>query len=251
MLQKICSILNAYCTVRTSFPMSPLTPAARAFIEQEADDLVGNLKEELENLVQHTCSDHAYAHRAVEGFLDDLPRHKDRIIDAFVGWKTLNISADVLGKSAGDAKLLRQGKDPLTHESLTEGDRKKKETVENLDEDLRNDGEAEDQEIAENSKTDAARDQRITERDISQNAYDESFVYKDNFDRIPTRAECFRKATQKLFHSIIRACIEKGVRLRPLEDLTIVTRKHIDALVGRMYDVVDELRLPDEQKDEY
>lgn len=233
------------------FPVpKELPPTARAFIEQEADDLIGNLREELENLVQHHCSDHAITPKAVQGFLDDLPRHTDRFINAFVGWKTLNISADVLQKTAGDAKLLRQGKDPLSHESFTEEDRKKKERVENLDEDLRNDGEAEDQEIAENSKTDAARDQRITERDISKNAYDESFVYKDNFDHIPTKAECFHKATQKLFHGIIRRCIEKGIRLRPIEELSIVTRKEIKALVGRMCDLIDELRIPDEQKDE-
>lgn len=230
--------------------MPPLTPAARAFVEQEADDLVGNLQEELENLLQHHCSDHAIAPKAVQGFLNDLPRHKERIINAFVGWKTLNISAHVLQKSAGDAKLLRRGKDPLSHESLTEEDLNKKETMEHLDEDLRNDGEAEDQEVAENSKTDAARDQRITEEDISRNAYDESFVYEDRFDQIPTAAECFRKATQKLFHGIIRACIEKGVRLRPLEELQIITRKQIDALVRRTYDLLDEIRLPDEQKDE-
>lgn len=227
-----------------------LSPAARTFMEQEADDLVQALGDELANLVQHKCSDHAYARTAAEGFLDDLPRHKDRIINAFVGWKILNISADVLKKSAGDAKFLRQGKDPLTHESLTEEDRQKQETLDNLDEDLRNDGEAEDQEIAEHSKTDTARDQRITERDISRNAYDESFVYEDDFDRIPTRAECFRKETQRLFHGIIRSCIEKGVRLRPLEELMIITRKQIDALVRRMYDFLDELRIPDDQRDE-
>lgn len=231
--------------------MPPLSQEARAFIEQEADDLVHSLGEKLENLVRHECSIYAIARTAVEGFLADLPRHRDRIINAFVGWKTLNISAEVLGKSAGEAELLREGKDPMSHESLTDEDREQKETLKNLDEDLRNEGEAEDQEVAENSKTDAARDQNITERDISRSAYDESFVYEDNFDRIPTDAECFRKATQVLFHGIIRACIEKGVRLRPLEELTLLTRKRIDALVNRMYDLLENLRLPDEQKDEW
>lgn len=230
--------------------MPPLTPVARAFIEQEADDLVGNLKEELENLLEHHCSDHAIAPRAVRSLLDNLPRHKDRIINAFVGWKTLHISADVLRKSAGDAELLRQGKDPLSHESLTEEDRTKKEDTKKLDEDLKKGGEVEDREVAENSQTDAARDQRITEEDISRNAYDESFVYEDRFDQIPTAAECFRKATQMLFHGIIRACIEKGTRLRPLEELSITTRKQINALVGKMYDLIDTLRIPDEQRDD-
>lgn len=227
-----------------------LSPAARAFIEQEANDLVGNLKEELENLLEHHCSDHAIAPKAVKSFLDDLPRHKERIIHAFVGWKILNISADVLQKATGDAKLLREGKDPLSHDSLTEEDHQNKKATENLDEDLHNDGESEDQEVAESSRTDEARDQRITERDISRNAYDESFVYEDRFDQIPTRATCFQKATQQLFHGIIRACTEKGSRLRPLEELTLVTRKQIDTLVGHTHDLLDELRIPDEQKDE-
>lgn len=230
--------------------MSPLSPAARAFIEQETDDLVENIQEELENLLQYHCSDHAMAPKAVQGFLDDLPRHRDRIINAFVGWKTLNISADVLQKSAGDAKLLREGKDPRSHESLTDEDRRKKEAVENLDADLRNEGDADDQEVAGSAQTDAARDQRVTEKDITQNAYDESFVYEDAFDRIPTGAECFRKATRLLFHGIIRRCVEKGARLRPLEELAIVTRKQINALIGHMYNLIDELRIPDEQKDE-
>lgn len=246
MLQTIRRILNTLYHLR----VPSLSPSAQAFIEKEAEDIVGNLKEELENLLQHNCSDHAYARTAVESFLDNLPRHKERIINAFVGWKTLNISHDVLEKSAGDAQLLREGKDPLTHESLTDEDRKKQEIIENLDEDLYNDSEAEDQEVAENAKTDAARDQNITERDSSKNAYDESFVYEDHFDRIPTKAECFRRATQELFRGIIRACIEKGVRLRPLEELQMVKRKQIDALVGRMEDLVEELRLPDEQRDE-
>ncbi|OGJ57862.1 hypothetical protein A3H22_02010 [Candidatus Peribacteria bacterium RIFCSPLOWO2_12_FULL_55_15] len=186
----------------------------------------------------------------MQGFLDDLPRHRDRIINAFVGWKTLNISADILRKSADDAKLLREGKDPRSHESLTDEDRRRKEEMKNLDEDLRNEGEADDQEVAGSAQTDAARDRSITERDIARNAYDESFVYQDAFDRIPTGAECFRKATRLLFHGIIRGCIEKGARLRPLEELAIVTRKQIDALIGNMYSLISELRIPDEQKDE-
>ena len=231
--------------------MQPLSKAARAFVEQEADDLVGNLREELDNLVQHQCSDHAIAPRAVKSFLDDLPRHRDRIINAFVSWKTLHATNDVLQRTAGDAKLLREGKDPTSHGSLTEEDRKKKETRKNLDEDIGNDGEAEDQEVAESSKTDEVRDQRITEREASASAYDESFVYEDHFDRIPTRAECFRKATQTLFHSIIRACIERGTRLRPLhEELGVTTKKDIKKIVDRMYELIDELRLPDEQRGE-
>ena len=186
----------------------------------------------------------------MQGFLDDPPRHRDRIINAFVGWKTLNISADILRKSADDAKLLREGKDPRSHESLTDEDRRRKEEMKNLDEDLRNEGEADDQEVAGSAQTDAARDRSITERDIARNAYDESFVYQDAFDRIPTGAECFRKATRLLFHGIIRGCIEKGARLRPLEELAIVTRKQIDALIGNMYSLISELRIPDEQKDE-
>ena len=213
----------------------PLSPAARAFIEQEADDLVENIQEELENLLQYHCSDHAVAPKAVQGFLNDLPRHRDRIINAFVGWKTLSISADILRKSADDAKLLREGKDPRSHESLTDEDRRKKEEVKNLDEDLRNEGDADDKEVAGSVQTDAARDQSITERDIARNAYDESFVYEDAFDRIPTGAECFRKATRLLFHGIIRRCVEKGARLRPLEELAIITRKQIDALIGHMW----------------
>lgn len=224
---------------------APLTDIALDFVREEAKEIVGDLHSELENTVSTYCHDADLAHEAVNDFLTNLPRHSDQTIDGFVAWRILEITGTVLRKLTGDAKLLREGKDPIAHQSLTDDD--KKPTVD--DTQIRESaGYTKDEDVAKSSLTDKAQEHQISDYDIGESSRDDTFTYKDEFERIPSPAECYRRATHYLFTHIISDCIENSdfKRLQPIIENTETTRNELNKIVSRMFEKLGKgLRIPD------
>ena len=199
-------------------------------IEEFADERMEGFIEALEDCVRTYCAEHALARRAVEEFLLTLPRStKSPQVDAFIGWKTLQQTGTVLTKFAGEAELLREGKDPIVYDSLTKDDRAPAVDDAEIRESA---GYGNEEDVAKSSLTDKARDEGIADDDIGKSALPDTFTYKDHFEKLPTPAKCFRVATKILFGGIIDACPKK--RLQFLIEQDIVTQKEIHALIQRM-----------------
>ena len=215
------------------------------FFEEEAKDALDDFREQLENTVSVYCHDAGLARDGVDAFLKNLPHHPQREIDGFVAWNMLQIIGSVLRKLTGDAEMLREGKDPIAHQSLTDDD--KKPTVD--DATIRESaGYTQDEDVAESSLTDKAQDYRISDHDISSSSKDENFTYEDAFEHIPSPAECYRRATHYLFTHLISDCIDTRdfKRLQPIIENALATRHELDRLISRMFEKLGKgLRIPD------
>ena len=215
------------------------------FFEAEADEKLGDFRGELEDTVSVYCLDPELARQGVDTFLRELPRHPSQDIDGFIAWKMLQTTELVLHTLVGDAKMLREGKDPIAHQSLTDDD--KKPTID--DTKIRESaGYTHDEEVAESSLTDKAQDHHIGDEDIEESSRDENFVYEDRIEGIPSPAECYRRATFKLFQNLIAACIDTNdfARLKPIIENRITTRDKLNQLISRMYEKLGKgLRIPD------
>lgn len=220
------------------------TKTVKGFFEQEAEDFVGSFENDLDHVVRTYCTDIDLAERGVNGFLDDLPRHETPQIDGFIAWKMLHLSARVLSKYVKEAELLREGKDPISSESLTSED--KTPTVD--DKAIRDSaGFHNDQDVANSSLTDKAQDFGITDDDIGSSSRDENFVYKDSVLNVPDPATVYRRATRYLFATIIQSCLgtPPPKRLEALIQNQVVSPDHVTHIVREMRAKLDKgLRIP-------
>lgn len=223
----------------------PHSETVLRFFEEEANEVLGDFRSELQNTISVYCHDPELAREGVDTFLQGLPHHLSKDIDGFIAWKMLQITGSVLRTLAGDAKMLREGKDPIAHVSLTDDD--KTPTVD--DTKIRESaGYTQDEDVAESSLTDKAQEHRIGDEDIGESSRDENFVYEDRIEGISSPAECFRRATFNLFSHLITECIDTSdyARLKPIIDNNIVTRDKLNQLISRMFEKLGKgLRIPD------
>lgn len=217
---------------------------AQQMIEEVADTSIGSFESDLDNVVRTYCTDIDLVEKGVNGFLNDLPQHKALHIDGFIAWKMLHRSASILAKYAKEALLLREGKDPISSESLTPED--KTPTVD--DKAIRDSaGFHNDQEVADSSLTDKAQQFEITDNDIGKSSRDDNFVYEDQIFNVPDPATVYRHATKYLFSTIIKQCLGQPPpkRLEALIQNQVISHDQVTHLVSEMRAKLDKgLRIP-------
>lgn len=200
-----------------------------------AEEALTTFEDDLKVLLQTYCADTQFAVRQVTAFLEDLPRHKEPTINAFIAWRILvhtrNVLKDITGADL-DLSAAREGGRGLVDDEEV---RRSAGFTPGLD-----------KAVSDTARPDRARELDIGDDDVAASAR-EGVSYRDQTARVPSRMLTFMKESRRLICGILQQCVRDD-RMTLIEAASISQGNEglstlvpqIRALMGKLLPPSDE-----------